>query len=84
MQCDHDGFRIEAFEAGKGLWHARIRHADRTPVMIDGVSFPALEVGFAWHDPETAITDAKNQIDYLKLRRYLTAGQTSPAQQSAA
>ena len=83
MQCDHDGFKIEAFEAGKGLWHARIRHADRTPVMIDGVSFPALEVGFAWHDPETAITDAKNQIDYLKLRRYLTAGQTS-AQQSAA
>jgi hypothetical protein len=84
MQCDHEGFRIEAFEAGKGLWHARIRRADRTPVMIDGVAFPALEVGFAWGDPETAITDAKNQIDYLKLRRYLTAGRASPAQQSAA
>ena len=53
MQCDHDGFKIEAFEAGKGLWHARIRRTDLEPVIIDGVSFPALEVGFAWYDPET-------------------------------
>ncbi len=45
MHCDHDGFKIEAFEAGKGLWHARIRRADLKPVIIDGVSFPALEVG---------------------------------------
>jgi hypothetical protein len=84
MQCDHDGFRIEAFEAGKGLWHARIRRADLNPVIIDGVSFPALEVGFAWFDPQTAIADAKTQIDQLKLKRYVTAGQISQAEQSAA
>src|SRR6266702_7108786 len=84
MQCDHDGFKIEAFEARKGLWHARIRRADLKPVIIDGVSFPALEVGFAWHDPETAIADAKTQIDQLRLKRYVIAGQLSPAQQPAA
>jgi hypothetical protein len=84
MQCDHDGFKIEAFEAGKGLWHARVRRADLKPVIIDGVSFPALEVGFAWHDPETAIADAKTQIDQLKLKRYATAGQIAQAEQSAA
>jgi len=84
MQCDHDGFQIEAFEAGKGLWHARIRRADLKPVIIDGVSFPALEVGFAWYDPETAIADAKTQIDQFKLKRYATAGQISQAEQSAA
>ena len=82
MQRDHDGFRIEVFEAGKGLWHARIRRADLNPVIIDGVSFAALEVGFAWHDPENAIADAKTQIDQLK--RYATAAAIAPAQQSAA
>jgi len=84
MQCDHDGFSIEAFEAGKGLWHARIRRADLNPVIIDGVSFPALEVGFAWYDAETAIADAKAQIDQLKLKRYAAAGQMAQAEQSAA
>ena len=68
MQCDHDGFKIEAFEAGKGLWHARIRRADLNPVVIDGVSFPALEVGFAWSDPDAAIADAKAHIDQFKKR----------------
>ena len=70
MHCYHDGFRIEAFEAGQGLWHARIRRADLKPVSIDGVSFSTLEVGFAWSDPDTAIADAKAQIDQLKLKRY--------------
>jgi hypothetical protein len=84
MQCDHNGFRIEAFEAGKGLWHARIRRADLKPVIIDGVSFPALEVGFAWYDAETAIADARTQIDQLKLKRYAAAGQMTQAEQSAA
>jgi hypothetical protein len=84
MQCDHDDFKIEAFEAGKGLWHARIRRADLKPVIIDGVSFPALEVGFAWFDAETAIADAKTQIDQLRLKRYATAGQISQAEQPAA
>ena len=78
MHCDYDGFRIEFFEAGKGLWHARIRRADLKPVNIDGVSFSTLEVGFAWSDPDAAIADAKVQIDQLKLKRY--AGQMLQAE----
>ncbi|MGZ3290679.1 MAG: hypothetical protein ACXU87_21870 [Xanthobacteraceae bacterium] len=78
MHCDYDGFRIESFEAGKGLWHARIRRADLKPVNIDGVSFSTLEVGFAWSDPDAAIADAKAQIDQLKLKRY--AGQMLQAE----
>lgn len=64
----HNGFHIEAFEAGKGLWHARIRREDFEPVVIDGVSFPELEVGFAWSDAQAAIADAKTRIDYLNRR----------------
>jgi hypothetical protein len=70
MHCYHEGFRVEAFEAGQGLWHARIRRADLKPVSIDGVSFSTLEVGFAWSDPDAAIADAKAQIDQLRLKRY--------------
>jgi hypothetical protein len=33
--------------------------------MLDGVLLPALNVGFAWPDPETAVADAKVQIDHL-------------------
>jgi hypothetical protein len=65
---NYDGFKIEAFEAGRGLWHARIRRTDLKPVIIDGVSFPELEVGFAWSDPGAAIADAKTRIDYLNQR----------------
>jgi hypothetical protein len=75
MQCDYDGFRIESFEAGTGLWHARIRRADQHPVVIDGVLFAVLEVGFAWSDPDAAIADAKSQIDHFRLKRYATSGQ---------
>ncbi len=82
MQCDYDGFKIESFEAGRGLWHARIRRADLTPVVIDGVLFSALEVGFAWSDPDSAIADAKTQIDRLQLKRYATV--EPPAERSAA
>ena len=64
----HNGFHIEAFEAGKNLWHARIRREDFEPVVIDGVSFPELEVGFAWSNAEAAIADAKTRIDYLNRR----------------
>ena len=60
MDSDYDGFKIEPFEAGRGLWHARIWRMDRKPVIIDGVSFSALEVGFAWSDPEAAIADANS------------------------
>jgi hypothetical protein len=84
MQYEYDGFKIEPFEAGKGLWHARIRRADLKPVIIDGVSFSTLEVGFAWSDPDTAIADAKTQIEQLKLKRYATAGHMPQGQQSAA
>ena len=64
----YDGFKIESFEAGKGLWHARIRRADLKPVVIDGVLFSALEVGFAWSNPDAAIADAKTQIDRINQR----------------
>jgi hypothetical protein len=64
----YDGFDIESFEAGKGLWHARIRRADHQPVVIDGIAFAALDVGFAWNDPEAAIADAKSHIDRFRLR----------------
>ena len=65
---DYDGFQIETFEAGRGLWHARIRRADLKPVMIDGVLFPELEVGFAWSNAEAAVADAKTRINYLNQR----------------
>jgi hypothetical protein len=71
----YDGFDIESFEAGRGLWHARIKRADLSPVVIDGVLFPTLEVGFAWSDPDAAITDAKAHIDRFR-RRYASV---SPA-----
>jgi hypothetical protein len=80
---NYDGFAIETFEAGRGLWHARIRRADLKPVVIDGVSFSTLEVGFAWSSPDAAITDAKTQIDWLN-RRGATVGQISQAERSAA
>ena len=79
----YDGFKIEAFEAGRGLWHARIARADLHPLIIDGVVFATLEVGFAWSDPETAIADAKSQIDRLALKRYAAAPMPR-AEQSAA
>ena len=65
---NYDGFQIEAFEMGRGLWHARIRREDFQPVIIDGVSFPELEVGFAGSDADAAIADARTRIDYLNRR----------------
>jgi len=68
MTCLYGDFAIEPFEAGRGLWHARIRRADMTPVVINGVAFPSLEVGFAWSDAQTAIADAKSHIDRFRSR----------------
>ena len=68
MTSLYDDFAIECFEAGRGLWHARIRRADRGPLVIDGVSFPALEVGFAWSSSQAAIADAKSHIDRFGQR----------------
>ena len=48
----YEGFAIECYEAGKGLWHARLRLADQQPVTVGGVAFSAIEIGFAWPDPE--------------------------------
>ena len=67
-QMIYSGFEIKSFEAGKGLWHARIQRADQEPVVIDGISFPTLEVGFAWSDPDSAISDAKTLIDQFQQR----------------
>ncbi len=64
----YEGFNIESFEAGRGLWHARIRRADFKPLLIDGALFPKVEVGFAWPDQEAAIADAKKQIDRSRDR----------------
>jgi len=68
MICLYDEFAIECFEAGTGLWHARIRRADRRPLVINGVTFPSLEVGFAWSSRQAAIADAKSHIDRFLLR----------------
>jgi hypothetical protein len=83
MKCDYDGFKIESFEIGKGLWHARIRRADLQPVVIDGVLFSSLEIGFAWSDPDAAIADAKSRIDHFNLKQYVTAGQHAGPQIAA-
>ena len=72
MARRYDGFDIESFEAGRNLWHARIRRADSGPVVIDGVVFPALELGVAWSDPEAAIAHAISHIDRHR-QRYATA-----------
>lgn len=64
----YDGFDIESFEVGRGLWHARIKRADSTPMALDGVLFPALELGFAWPDADAAIAHAKSHIDRFRLR----------------
>ena len=83
-EMNYEGFAIECYEAGRGLWHARLRRTDRKPVTIGGVTFPTLEIGFAWPDPESATADAKNQIDRLKLTRYAAVAQASQQELSAA
>lgn len=79
----YEGFAIECYEAGKGLWHARLRRADREPVIVGGVSFSTIEIGFAWPDPGSAAADAKNQIDRLKLTRYAEIAQPQQALSAA-
>lgn len=68
MAFIYDGYDIESFEAGKDLWHARIRRADLKPFLIDGALFPKVEVGFAWPSQDAAIADAKHHIDRCKDR----------------
>ena len=73
MARHHDGFDIESFEAGRNLWHARIKRADATPVVIDGELFSSLELGIAFSDPDTAVAHAISHIDRFG-RRYATTG----------
>jgi hypothetical protein len=73
MNCAYEDFEIESFEVGRGLWHARFRRADHEPVIIDGVLLPALNVGFAWPDPDTGVADAKLQIDHQSKKIVLGA-----------
>ncbi len=63
MTSLHGEYSIESFEAGRGLWHARIRRADEKPLIVNGSAFPHLEVGFAWTDRTAAIEDARTYID---------------------
>ncbi|MGY3442910.1 MULTISPECIES: hypothetical protein [unclassified Bradyrhizobium] len=64
----YSGFEITSFEVGKGQWHARIQRVDQRPVVIDGMPFPTLDIGFAWSDPDAAIDDAKRAIDRFPQR----------------
>ena len=55
----------QARELRRSLGHGQPDHA---PIVIDGLSFPTLEVGFAWSDPDAAIADAKAHIERNRLR----------------
>jgi hypothetical protein len=56
----------ESFEAGRDLWHARIRRANREPLIVNGGAFPHsvacphLKVGSAG---TAAIGKARTRID---------------------
>ena len=75
MNCDYQGFEIEPFELGRGLWHARFGRADKQPVVIDGLMFSTLQLGLAWPNPDAAVDDAKNAID--RLRKSIVASASS-------
>ena len=61
-------FEIEAFEIGRGQWHARFRRWDRAPTVIDGVEFEFLNIGFAWSSHDAAVADARGFIDRMQSR----------------
>jgi hypothetical protein len=58
-------FEIEAFEVGRGQWHARFRRTDRSLTVIDGIEFEVLNVGFAWSTDDAALNDAQHVIDRM-------------------
>jgi hypothetical protein len=61
-------FEIEAFELGRGQWHARFRRRDRAPTVLDGVEFEFLNIGFAWSSDDAAVADAQHFIDRMQSR----------------
>ena len=70
MTTLYNGFDIESLRPERVFGTRRIMRADREPVVIDGLPFTALEVGFAWPDPEEAIAHAKDHIDRFKARNF--------------
>src|SRR4051812_42133324 len=64
-------FEIEAFEIGRGQWHARFRRIDRKAMFLDGISMDKVELGFAWTEPEAALADARSCIDRMIARNEL-------------
>jgi len=76
----YGGFEIKSFEVGTGQWHARIQRIDQKPVVIDGMSFPTLDIGFAWPDRDAAIADARKLIDRFQQRH----GMTIPSAEASA
>jgi hypothetical protein len=64
-------FEIEAFEVGRGQWHARFRRAFRALTVIDGSEFEVLNVGFAWSTDDAALNDAQHVIDRMRTSRLI-------------
>jgi hypothetical protein len=64
-------FEIEAFEVGRGQWHARFRRTDRALTVIDGIEFEVLNVGFAWSTDDAALNDAQHVIDRMRTSRLI-------------
>ena len=64
-------FEIEAFEAGRGQWHARFRRADRALTVIDGIEFEVINVGFAWSTDDAALNDAQRVIERMRTSRLI-------------
>ena len=64
-------FEIEAFEVGRGQWHARFGRADRALTVIDGIEFEVLNVGFAWSTDDAALNDAQHVIDRMRTSRLI-------------
>ena len=63
----YGNFEIEAFELGRGQWHARCRRADHKPTLIDGVELEFLDIGGSWPSVEAAIADAQKYLDRMEI-----------------
>jgi hypothetical protein len=61
MTSFHGEFGNGSFEAGRVLWHARLRRANHEPASMNGVASP--QVGFVRPDRTAAPEDAKSHVD---------------------